>query len=179
MRVHSHLKDIDVSLLQVVKKVSKKVTNPQTQKEVKRECKVSFNAVDPNDADWNEAALEVCGGDASLAAKVWNFGLYAWLRQQETNKLGKVDEVSKSLAKAIAGFVGLGMSAEAARTMILANPDLSAKLQDTKFEQFVESSIDDFAAYQTDTDDKGVKSSRFPDITKVETSEDDKEEEKE
>jgi hypothetical protein len=165
MRSHSPIGHI---MLQVTKEVSKKVTHPGTQKEVKRSCKVTFNAVDTANEDWIEDALAICGGDSSLSARVFNFGLWSWLRQQETNQLGKVDEVSKGLAKAIAGFTAMGIPAEQARTMILANPDLSSRLQNTKFEQFVETSVEDFAAYQTDTDATGVKTSRFPDITKME-----------
>lgn len=166
-------------MLNLVKKVTKKVTHPSTQKDVTRECKISFNAVDPKSEDWQEDAVKICGGDSNLAARVWNFGLYRWLQQQETNALGKVDEVSKGLQRAIDGFVSMGMDAASARTMILANPDLSAKLANAKFEQFVETSIEDFAKYQlSNPDDKGVQTSRFPDITDVGDKETEAEEEK-
>lgn len=166
-------------MLQMDWKVSKKVTHPQTQKDVSRECTIKSNFVDTKNEDWYDEALAITGGDATLAAKVFNFGLKSWLRQQETNKLGKVDEVSKGLAKAIAGFVSMGMDESAARTMILANPDLSSKLANAKFEQFVSINIDDFATYQlSDADEKGAKTSRFPDVTEVSSDEEKAEEEK-
>jgi hypothetical protein len=160
------------SMLQITKSVSKKVTHPQTQKEVARECKVSFNAVDPSSEDWIDDALVIAGGDASLAARIFNFGLWSWLRQQETNKLGKVDEVSKGLAKAISGYQAIGFSAEEARTMILANPDLVAKLGAAKFEQFVATAVDNFSVYQlSEADEKGNKTSRFPNIVEMDSEE--------
>lgn len=157
----------DGTMLNLVKEVSKKVLHPSTQKDVVRKCKVSFNAVDPKSEDWLEDALAICGGDSALAAKVFNFGLWRFLQQQETNRLGKTDEMSKGLQKAIAGFVAMGMTAENARTMILANPDLSAKLANAKFEQFVETTVEDFAEYQKSANAEGVVSSRYPDITDV------------
>jgi hypothetical protein len=163
-------------MLQLAWKVTKKVTHPQTQKDVTREGTITSNYVDPKSADWIDDALAICGGDSTLAAKVFNFGLKSWVRQQETNKLGKVDEVSKGLKKAIDGFVAMGMDEKAARTLILANPDLSSKLANAKFEQFVSTSIEDFASYQmSDPDEKGVKTSRFPDVTEVGSDEEKKE----
>ena len=164
-RVHSPKGNM---MLQLVWKCTKTVTHPNTQKNVSRECEVTSNYVDPKSENWLEDALVICGGDASLAAKVFNFGLKSWVRQQETNRLGKVDEVSKGLAKAISGLMGTGMSEEAARTMLLANPELKSNLENAKFEQFTKSVIDDFSAYQlSDADEKGNKTSRFPDVTEV------------
>jgi hypothetical protein len=158
-------------MLLITKKVTKKVQHPNPpdpkQPLVKRECTLKFNAVDPKSEDWIEDAVAICGGSSNLAACVFNYGLAAWLRQQETNKLGKVGELSKSFAKAIAGFTGMGLSPEQARTMILSNPDLAIKLTNETFEQFVDTTVDDFAAYQTDTNEQGVQTSRFPDVTRV------------
>jgi hypothetical protein len=166
-------------MLQLAWKVSKKVTHPQTQKEVSREGTITTNYVDPKSEDWFDDALVICGGESNLAARVFNFGLKSWIRQQETNKLGKVDEVSKGLKKAIDGFVAMGMDEKAARTLILANPDLSAKLANAKFEQFVSTNVEDFAAYQmSDPDEKGAKTSRFPDVTEVSSDEETAEETK-
>jgi len=160
-------------MINLVKEVSKKVLHPATQKEVIRKCKVSFNAVDPKSESWLEDAIAICGGDSSLAAKVFNFGLWRFLQQQETNRLGKTDEMSKGLQKAIAGFAAMGISAENARTMILANPDLASKLANAKFEQFVETAIEDFSEYQKSANAEGVVSSRYPDITDVSTEDED------
>lgn len=166
------------TMLQLVWKCSKTVTHPNTQKNVSRECEVTSNFVDPKSENWLEDALVICGGDAALAAKVFNFGLKSWVRQQETNRLGKVDEVSKGLAKAISGLVATGIPEAAARTMLLANPELKSKLDNAKFEQFVKSAVDDFAAYQlSDADEKGNRISRFPDVTEVGSEEEAKEEE--
>lgn len=161
------------SMLKLTKKVSKKVMHPNPpdvkKPEVTRECKISFLCVDPKNEGWIEDALEICDGDSSLAAKVFNFGLWRFLQQQETNELGKIDDLSKGAAKAIDGYVRmLGITVDAARTMILSNPMVAAKLATTKFEQFVETIIDDFATYQLSTpDEKGVSSSRYPDITDI------------
>jgi hypothetical protein len=162
-------------MLTIVKKVTKKVDHP-TQVDakgesvlVKREAEVTLNFVDPTTENWLEDALVICGGDANLVAKVFNNGLWRVAQQWETNKLGKTDEASKGIARAITGIVATGaMDAAAARTMLLANPDLAAKLAGAKFEQFVKITIDDFAAYQlSDPDEKGIRVSRYPDVTSV------------
>ena len=160
-------------MITLTKEVSKKVNHPSQTKDgkpviVTRKATITLNAVDPKDENYLEDALTICGGDASLLARVINNGLWRVIQQWETNKLGKTDEVSKGLEKAIAGFVAMGMDATSARTMILANPDLSAKLANQKFEQFVNVNVEDFAQYQlADPDDKGVRKSRYPDITDV------------
>ena len=156
------------SMLQIVKEVSKKVLHPATQKEVVRKCKVTFNAVDPRAEDWIEDALAICGGDSSLAAKVFNQGCWRTAQQWETNKLGKVDEISKGLQRAINGLVQTGMfSAEQAKTFLMSNPTTVAALGHAKFEQYVETTIDDFSEYCKTVNADGVESSRFPDITDV------------
>jgi polyhydroxyalkanoate synthesis regulator phasin len=175
--ISRHLKD--TTMLQLVKEVSKKVMHPATQKEVVRKCKISFNAVDPKAEDWIEDALAICGGDSSLAAKVFNQGLWRTTQQWETNKLGKVDEISKGLQRAINGLVQTGMyNADEAKTFLMSNPATVAALGNAKFEQFIETSIDDFAEYCKVANAEGVISSRFPDITDVGEPEADEAEEK-
>lgn len=177
IRVHSLE---GTSMLQITKEVSKSVQHPNPpdpkKPTVKRKCTLTFPAVDPANEDWIEDAIEMCGGSANLAARVFNYGLYRWVAQQATNELGKVGEASKNLSKAIAAFTGLGLSAEQARAMVMASPEAAAAIQNETFEQFVTKVITDFAEYQSDKDDKGVVTSRFPDITKVGSDDDEAEE---
>ena len=155
------------TMLQITKSVKKSVEHPTSGKNVTRECKVSFPAVDPKSEDWLDDAVSICNGDLSLVAKLFNFGLYRFIQQAETNNLGKVGEVSKSYAKTLAGFTGMGLSIEEARALIMSNPVTAAKLQNETFEQFTESKIEDFKAYQSGVDDKGATYDRIQDITAV------------
>ena len=157
-----------LSMITLTKEVSKTVAHPQSGKDVKRSCKVSYPAVDPKVADTLEDQLTICGGDAGLQAKVFNFGLSSWIRQQETNKLGQTDEISKAAANIIGSYVKmLGCTPEEARAQLMANPLAAGKLATATFEQFVETAIEDFVAYQTKVNDKGISVSRFPDVTDV------------
>lgn len=167
-------------MLSIIKAVSKKVKHPQTQKDVKREAKVTLNFADPRAEGWIEDALSICGGNSELAARVWNFGLYRFCQQQETNNLGKVDDLSKNVAKIIDGYVNaLGISVEDARKMVMSNPDLVAKVATAKFEQFVEVKIEDFLSYASKVDDKGASTLRFPDVTQVDEEEEEEKKEEE
>ena len=161
-------------MLQLVKKVTKKVGHPSEvnakgePKIVVREAKITANFVDPKSEDSYEEQLAICGGDAKLQTQVFNNGYWRTIQQWETNKLGKVDEVSKGLQKAIDGLVQVGLSVEKARATLMANPELVANLGAAKFEQFVEVSIDNFAEYVlSEPDDKGVRVSRYPDVTDI------------
>ena len=74
MRVHS---PIGLTMLQLVKKVSKKVNHPTQVKDskpvqVKREATITLNFVDPKSENGVEEMLALCGGDLSLALKVFN-----------------------------------------------------------------------------------------------------------
>jgi len=168
IRVHS----VDGTImLNVVKEVSKTVVHPNPpdpkKPNVKRKCTLTFPAVEVSNEDWIEDALVICGGDSNLAARIFNYGLYRWIGQQVTNELGKVGEASKNLAKAIAAFTGLGLSAEQARAMVMASPEAASKIQNETFEQYITRTIDDFQAFASEVDEKGNKSLRFPDITKA------------
>lgn len=170
-RVHSPIGRF--TMLQIVKKVSKKVNHPTQVKDgkpvqVKREATITANFVDPKNEAWYEDALVLCGGDSSLVAKAFNQGIWRVIQQWETNKLGSADDVSKGLERAINGLVQTGLyTPEAARTLIMSNPATAESFKNQKFEQFVTVAIEDFAAYTTETDDKGVKSCRYPDVTDV------------
>lgn len=166
-------------MLNITKEVNKTVSHPQTGKDVKRSCKVTLNVVDPKSEDWLEDAIAICGGDSNLAARVYNFGLVSWVRQQETNRLGQTDEVSKAAAGIINNYVKmLGITPEEARAQLMANPLVAGKLQSAVFEQFVETKIEDFSAYQTKIDDRNISKSRFPDVTDVGEDSEDKTEDK-
>ena len=163
-------------MLQLVKKVSKKVNHPTQVKDskpvqVKREATITLNFVDPKSENGVEEMLALCGGDLSLALKVFNNGLWRTVQQWETNKLGSADDVSKGLERAINGLVQTGLyTAEAARTLIMSNPATAESFKNQKFEQFVAVDIPDFAAYTTETstvEGKEVKTSRYPDVTDV------------
>lgn len=170
MRCHSILQN-GIPMLMITKEVSKTVVHPNPpdpkKPNVKRKCTLTFPAVEVSNEDWFEDATAICGGDSNLAARVFNYGLYRWIGQQATNELGKVGEASKNLAKAIAAFTGLGLSAEQARAMVMASPEAAAKISGETFEQFITRTVDDFQAYAVDDKAEGVKSLRFPDITKV------------
>ena len=96
--------------------------------------------------------LALCGGDLSLALKVFNNGLWRTIQQWETNKLGSADDVSKGLERAINGLVQTGLyTAEAARTLIMSNPATAESFKNQKFEQFVDIEIGDYSAYTMET----------------------------
>jgi polyhydroxyalkanoate synthesis regulator phasin len=152
-------------MLQIVKEVSRKVTHPQTGNAVTRNATVTFNAVDPSNEDWLEDALLIAGGNTSLVAKVFNFGLWRFIQQTQTNELGKVDELSKNISRAIAGLVNSGQFTETeAKTFIMASPKVASAMTDAKFEQFVTVAVE------------SVDAERYPDVTKVDSEEESKDE---
>ena len=160
-------------MLQLVKKVSKRVNHPTQVKDgkpvqVKREATITLNFVDPKSENGVEEMLSLCGGDLSLALKVFNNGLWRTIQQWETNKLGSADDVSKGLERAINGLVQTGLyTPESARTLIMSNPATAASFANQQFEQFVAVDIPDFAAYTLETDSAGKVSNRYPDVTDV------------
>jgi hypothetical protein len=155
----------DSTMLQIVKEVSRQVTHPQTGNKVTRKATVTFNAVDPSNEDWLDDALLICDGDVKAVAKMFNFGLWRMTQQIQTNELGKVDELSKNISRAIAGLVNSGAFTEAqAKAYIMAAPNVASAMTDAKFEQYVTVAVEN------------VDAAKIPDVTKVDTEEEVKEE---
>jgi hypothetical protein len=162
-------------MLTITREVTKKVNHPsQLTAEgkpviVTRKATINSQYVDPNNEEWYDEALALCGGDAALVARIFNNGMWRVIQQWETNNLGKGDNMSKGLEKAINGLVQTGIyTAESARTLLMSNPATAKAFGEQKFEQFITVDISDFAAYQlSEPDEKGVRKSRYPDVTDI------------
>lgn len=152
-------------MLQVTKEVLRKVLHPQTGEKVERKAQLSFQAVDITGPDWFDEAVEICGGNSELAARVWNNGIYVFLRQQTTNELGKADEVTRSMNRSIGALKMLPkykvMKDEDVRKVLLSNPELAAAFVQVDFEPNITVDVTDFPAACTKiVDEKPVL--RFP-----------------
>ena len=168
----------------VTKDVKRKIVDPSDplgKAKLERKATLSFPVIDLTEVDsWDIQAIDICGGDNILAAKVFNQGISSFLRQQTTNELGRADEVTRTINKMMSALKTLstfrGKTEETIRKSLMANPELAATLVQPKFEKDVVVTIDDFpAACLKEVD--GKKVSRFPDVTKgTEDSEDSEDE---